>query len=337
MKYNQYDIEDFLADKEFIEWVKNSKNDHSLFFEKWLKTNPANINKALLAREILLSVKPRYLEPKKSEYEIVLANLMRENQNQLPIHRPQSNNYVWWRWAAIIIMVFSVSYFLNSKYSEPTQQQIPTVNYIVKTNPSGQRSQIHLPDGSMVYLNAESQLKYPENFGDSSRIIKLTGEAFFEVKKNRQVPFIVQTGMIVTQVLGTKFNVDAWDQSSTTVSLLEGEVQIAYQDNAQINTILQPGEKAIVSQEEIKLSTYNYKDIAWKDGVIMFESASLHDIKNTLQQWFGVDIQIINSPAGPWYYSGKFRNASLEVILERMSFTEKFSYKIKNDLVTIKF
>jgi transmembrane sensor len=336
MKYNQYDIEDFLADKEFIHWVKKRNGDQSFFFENWLGSNPPNKEKALLARELLVSLQPKHLEGSKSEFDEVLENLMKYNhhsKNQYIKHQP----VIWLRWAAIILLAFSFTFILNP-YKSP-ETTVLEAKKITKENPSGQRSQIQLPDGSMVHLNAESKITYTDDFGIQSRELDLLGEAFFEVRGNADLPFIVKTGEIYAKALGTSFNVMAHcPKEVVDVTLITGSVEVGRLDNGEFpKTTLNPGEKAELSLTEIRKTKYDYSDIAWKDGIIVFEKATLQQVTQKLQRWYGVAIKVENAPIDTWSYTGKFQNTSLEIILERMSYSQKFKYDIYNDFVNIKF
>jgi len=341
MKYNHYDIEDFLSDTDFIDWVKGRSAENEQFFQKWLKTNPANKEKAILAREILQGFKAEYLQPQEDEYEEVLNNLLKFRNQRIdtPTRIIKSPNLVW-RWAAIILIVFSFSFVLHAIWEKSDESPVTSkVEWITKNNPKGQKSQIHLPDGSLVFLNADSEIRYSTAFGISNREIELTGEAFFEVKKNRELPFVVQSENIYTTALGTSFNVTAWKEwDKVSVALIEGKVEVKDAINPEIRKVtLNPGEKIVHQQNEFIKMTYRDDDIAWKDGQIIFENASLAEITQTLERWYGVSIFIGNDPLENVSYSGKFKNTSLEVVLERMAYTERFSYKIWNDSVTLKF
>lgn len=341
MKYNHYDIEDFLSDHDFIDWVKGKSPEKEHFFHKWLKTNPSNREKAILAREILQGIKPEHLQPHPEEYDEVLNHLLKFQNRRVdrPTRIMKSTNLVW-RWAAIILIVFSFSFVLHAIWENSDEVPVTKhVEWITKNNPSGQRSQIHLPDGSMVFLNADSKITYSSEFGQSNREIKLSGEAFFEVKKNNAISFVVQSGNIHTTALGTSFNVTAWkEQEKISVALVEGSVEVIDVVNPKTQKVtLNPGEKIIHQQNEFVKTTYAADEIAWKDGHIIFKNASLAEIRQTLERWFGVRIKIESLPSEKVSYSGKFKNTSLEIILERMAYTEKFSYKIFNDSVTLNF
>ena len=340
MKYNQYDIEDFLKDRDFIDWVKGRCSEKDLFFENWLNTNPVNKKKAILAREILVSLYPVKLDPLKGDYEEVLEKVLKYKGTQkIPGTRITRTTNLVWRWAAIILIVFTFAYILHDTWEKkPVLPQSAEIHKITKQNPPGQRSQIHLPDGSVVHLNAESRITYISNFGKNSRDITLTGEAFFTVKKNDQVPFKVKTGNIYTQAIGTSFNISAWQEDEVAVALVSGKAEVGslIKDEKSTN-ILNPGQKLIHKQNEFIRTNYTNEEIAWKDGVIIFNKASIIKVKETLQRWYGVTIRLENLPEGRWSYTGRFVNTSLEIVLERMSYTERFNYEIINDFVTIKF
>jgi len=338
MKYNNYDINDFLTDKDFISWVKNKDDSRAYFFSKWLDSNPEHKARAYKARDFLLTLKPKVLDAEPSEFDEVLTRLMRYQE-----HHSEPGNYVKnpqnliWRWAAIVLLVFSLTYLFEQLNADEENVELPVINYITKMNPPGQRSQIQLPDGSFVHLNADSKLEYAEDFGVEHRELTLFGEAYFEVKKNDTIPFIVKAEEVYTKVLGTTFNIKARAES-IAISLVEGEVEVGRDETGHWQkTTMHPGEKVIVREQELQITAYDFQDIAWKEGVIIFENASLDEIIETLENWYGVNIRLINAPSSKWHYNNKFKQGSLELVLERMSYTENFTYEIMNDLITIKF
>lgn len=337
MKYNHYDIEDFLADKDFINWVKQGTGDRHEFFRKWLASDPSNKEEALTAREIIQSLKPEQLDGSDAEYEEVLSKLMQGNYRNSAVRTLFQK--AWVRYAAIFLVVSGLTFFVQMKrQSDSASLATPATTWVSKENASGQKSQIRLPDGSVVYLNAASKITYAEKFGENHREIKLTGEAFFYVKENKEKPFVVKSGKVNTTALGTSFNVKAMEGGEeVSVSLVEGEVRVSSGATQDLNAILHPGEKAIAISGELHKTTYSYKDIAWKEGVIVFENASLQEVRETLQRWYGVTIAFNNARESNWRYTGKFRNMSLELVLERMSYTEQFEYNIKNDSIILNF
>ena len=336
MKYNHYDIDDFLADEDFINWVKNRSSESSFLFIHWLRSNPPNKDKALKAKEMIQLLHREYLEPSQEDFDEVFQNLLNSKTSASKSRKKDRFN-AWWLRAAILILVVGISYFVNELVHQ--EEMVPQQQHqiITKSNPPGQRSQIHLPDRSVVFLNSNSSLKYSTAFSGENREIELQGEAYFEVKRNDSIPFVVRMGNVSVKVLGTVFNANVRDTSNISISLVEGQVEISQQESTWPNLILEAGQKAIAKPEKIRTIPYQYKDVAWKEGVIVFENASLPEIKKILEQWYGVKININNQPDRKWNYNAKFKNTSLDIILTRMSFTERFEYEINNDTVNIKF
>ena len=147
--------------------------------------------------------------------------------------------------------------------------------------------QLTLSDGTRIWLNAESSLKYPDTFeGKAQREVYLEGEAYFEVSKNPQHPFLVKTTAIETQVLGTSFNIKAYSKKDVQVTLLEGSIKVS--DKHHNNILLKPGEhtneKLHKSQVE-NVSQYR----AWTTGSFYFDNTELIEIMRELGRWYNID------------------------------------------------
>src|SRR5690606_24897985 len=147
---------------------------------------------------------------------------------------------------------------------------------------------ITLPDGSKVWLNAESSITYPTTFVDKERKVEITGEAYFEVSHNAQQPFIVASAQQLVEVLGTEFNVNAYnDDHSINTTLLKGSVRIKTTSNQ--TTILTPGQQARVSNETIRVNDVQTEDyIAWKNGLIVLNHADLSSVVKQIERWYDV-------------------------------------------------
>lgn len=163
--------------------------------------------------------------------------------------------------------------------------------------PTGGQYQIKLPDGTKVWLNASSALKYPTSFASSERIVELEGEAYFEVSKSKS-PFYVQTEHQRIEVLGTHFNVNAYkDELGTKTTLLEGSVKVSLKTEGEsLNRsaiVLKPGEEALlIKNKEIQVSKVNIKKaIAWKNGFFHFEDTDLESVMREFSRWYGVKVQ----------------------------------------------
>lgn len=241
---------------------------------------------------------------------------------------------------AAAVSILLLAFFTKSFWIDHALRTMAhTPQWIVKSTEPGQKLTTRLPDGSTVVLNAASSLRYNEDFLDSAvRIVHLEGEAFFDVKNLSDQPFIVRTGSSQTKVLGTKFNVKAYqDSDETTIALVEGKVEVGYEN---LTHPLNPGQMLVVHDlsAKVELSEFDVKQhISWKDGVLVCYQESLQDLTVRLERWFGVDIQIL--PETPidsnWRFHGEFRDKSLAYILDAISYPDHFKYKIEDKTVTI--
>lgn len=163
--------------------------------------------------------------------------------------------------------------------------------YNTITTPRGGQYQIILPDGSKVWLNAASSIRFPVSFNGPSRITKLQGEAYFEIAENKKQPFIVETNGLEAQVLGTSFNINAYeDESLIKTTLLTGSLKVK---NQHASHLMFPGEQTLADKEgHLKvLTNYNTQDaIAWKNGYFRLTSADVPSIMRQIARWYNVDI-----------------------------------------------
>lgn len=166
------------------------------------------------------------------------------------------------------------------------------------STPRGTDFKVTLSDGTTVWLNAESKLEYPAGFSGSERVVRLTGEAYFEVAKDKAHPFIVQTGNLKTKVLGTQFNVRNYSGTDSHVTLIEGSVEVS-NAKGEHTTRIKPGEDAQLNTrgdfavKEVDVDSYIY----WKDGFFYFDNVSLTDIMQNLGRWYNVNIIFHNKEA----------------------------------------
>jgi transmembrane sensor len=235
-----------------------------------------------------------------------------------------------------LIIIFFALYFIN-KESETSKDV--SVAMIEKANDKGQKTKIHLPDGSTVILNSSSKLLYPASFMGEKREVFLSGEAFFEIVPDTVKPFVVKTTDLTARVLGTSFNINAYDnREGHSVSIVTGVVEVSA--NNQNTLVMTQGEKAQIQQGsgEIRQITFNYEnDILWKDGILVFRKTPFREVVQRLEQWYGVDFIIDRLPEIELPVTGKFDNEYLSNILHSISFTARFRYEIKGNEVYIQF
>jgi len=229
--------------------------------------------------------------------------------------------------AVLILLVGLAGYYAYNQLSE-----VGEVEIIVKSNPLGQKSTFQLPDGSIVKLNAGSSLEFEESFGNE-RIVKLKGEAFFEVVRDKTRPFKVLSGDVTTTVLGTSFNVNAY-QDDVSVAVATGKVQVS--DRSGQEVFLTPGEKGVFVDEKLsKQKTDLDKLLAWKDNTLVFYQTSVTQVVADLEKWYGVEIDASEVDAAGCLFNGKFKNENLVNVLEAVSFSTGINYKKENKKVIL--
>ncbi|MRR22621.1 FecR family protein [bacterium] len=184
------------------------------------------------------------------------------------------------------------------------------VVYNTVTTPRAGQYELILPDGSKVWLNSESSIKFPVSFIGSFRVVEITGEAFFEVAENYDMPFRVKTAGITVEVLGTSFNLRAYaDEGSVNTTLVEGSVQIA---SPVYQTTIAPGQMATADptgQIQVENDVDIEEIIAWKEGLFIFNSETLEQIMSQVSRWYDVKIE----------YEGEITNKTFSGIVSRYS------------------
>ncbi|MBO9633564.1 MAG: FecR domain-containing protein [Chitinophagaceae bacterium] len=164
--------------------------------------------------------------------------------------------------------------------------------YNTLTTPRGGQYQVNLPDGSKVWLNAASSLSFPVNFTGKQRKVSITGEAYFEITKNRNQPFIVQTDRQEVEVLGTAFNVNSYDEASIRTSLVDGSVRVSSRASGQ-QTILQPGKQSVLDGQQLLTNNFDMENVtAWKKGLFSYTNASLKTVMADFERWYDVEVVI---------------------------------------------
>ncbi|MEQ6119122.1 FecR domain-containing protein [Reichenbachiella sp. MALMAid0571] len=228
--------------------------------------------------------------------------------------------------AAVLVLAFFVGIQSDNQESE--------VKYITKTTQIGQRASYKLSDGSMVFLNAGSSISFPEIQDEKTRKVILAGEAFFEVVKNSEKPFVVESANLKTQVLGTSFNIRAYPQKDIEVTVVTGKVQVESlstetQGNEKI--LLTPNEQAVYSRSQNRLSFAKVdarKSLAWHSKELLFENVDMREVLSMLEIRFDQKIILDNSGMGNCIIrKAKYEKESLETILKGLQSLLDFKYE----------
>ncbi len=343
MNYRHYQLEDFLCDEDFKEWVLDPNSRSNNFWGKVLRSSPDIESRIIQAKEIILNMEFKEEVPTESDFNEVLSNIsdaIQSNDYEVESQPELHSRFYWLKIAAIILIVLLPTIFLYKSLNQSTEQdeQI-TIEYINKFNPAGQKSKIYLPDGTSVWLNSESSVSYVDGFEIDQRRVELIGEAYFDIVKDAKKPFVVKANNVSVMALGTSFNVrDYQDEDQVNISLTTGEVLVTT-NNDLSKVYLHPGEQVILGRTDGRIVESKFDPrttIGWKDGLIYFENASYAEITKKLQRWYGVKFKLLSDTSPDWGYTGSFRESSLEMVMERLSYVESFGYEIHNNVVWIK-
>jgi ferric-dicitrate binding protein FerR (iron transport regulator) len=212
---------------------------------------------------------------------------------------------------------------------EPPQ---PAAAYEELTTPAGQRVTAKLHDGTIVWLNARSTLRYPAFFAGKERRVELNGEAYFEVAHNEKQPFVVSTERLDIKALGTRFNVSAYQRSAFNTSLIDGSVKIYNRGNEANAMFLKPSEYAELEDNRLIRRTFDNLDfLLWKDGIYAFDNVPFTDIMDQMQWFYDVKIEVHNRKLNAYKFSGKIRHRDgLESVLRTLQKVYYFSF-VKDD------
>lgn len=238
--------------------------------------------------------------------------------------------------AAILVLALLFSSLYNLFLVPKVQQKTESLVYQQVKATYGTQSRVDLADGTVVYLNSGSTLKFPTSFnGMETRNVELTGEGHFAVAKNSKQPFVVDIHKLQIKVLGTTFNVDAYPNNSAfMISLIEGSIRLQQKTDNGITdlTELKPNQVASYRQSENKLSVIKEDDLtkytAWTEGKIVFSNDPTNTVLQKLGNWYNVDIEIADKKLEKYRFTGTFIDEPLEQVLNILNLTSHMQYKV---------
>ncbi len=244
--------------------------------------------------------------------------------------RPSRLFFYFQRVAAVLLLpLLLLSIHLISK---PKAEQ--PVSYLEARMTPGMIGSLVLSDGTKVWLNSSSLLRYPNTFSEHVREVELDGEAYFEVVENKQSPFIVKTGDASVKVLGTKFNIDAYKSNGfIAATLVEGAIEFNYKNKHTNNQTIEmrPNDRVQYDKNTSKAqkhATYIPKDIAWKNGQIILKDTPLPDILWILSKRFHIDFVVKDPSFYKYSFTGVFTNQQIERVLDHFERSSGIRYKI---------
>ncbi|MHA4809201.1 FecR family protein [Flavitalea flava] len=227
---------------------------------------------------------------------------------------------------------------------------------------NGSRTHLVLPDGTLVWLNAGSRIRYEKNFGTDLREVTLIGEAFFDVAQNARKPFVIHTEKIDIKVLGTRFNVKSYPLEKTTeATLIRGSIEVSIKARPNERIILKPNEKLVVANDDstlhrsgpayhsgkideslvaIRKPTYESHtgtiiETSWIDNKLIFQDEEFRELARKMERWYGVTIRFDNPRQEELHFTGSFQKETIQQALEALKLTAVFKYAIEGNQITV--
>jgi ferric-dicitrate binding protein FerR (iron transport regulator) len=231
-----------------------------------------------------------------------------------------------------------LQYKLFSQVSSPrvSSGKASEIFYNTLTTQKGNQYHLTLPDGTKVWLNAASSITYPTAFTGKERRVSISGEAYFEVVKNQQLPFMVQQADMTVEVLGTSFDVNGYgDDSAVKATLVEGKIRI---EKAGASSVLEPGQQAVIGKAGNSISVDHAPDIeavlAWKNGGFAFKDADIESIMRQVERWYDVQVEYKTS-ISKHFVADIPRNVPLSQLLKLLEATDQVHFRIDGKKVMV--
>lgn len=241
----------------------------------------------------------------------------------------------WFSIAASILLLFTTSL---SAYLYLNTKEIVHVEDMTVAVEKGQKAKIILPDGSSVWMNSGSKISYGKRFNQSERIVNLEGEAYFDVAKRKDAPFIVKSGEFSVEALGTAFDVKAYpNENLVTAVLVRGKVEVG----DELNKIrLIPNQRVVYNKTIRSMEKTEVEDCSlytgWMNNQLVFDAERFEDIATVLERNYNIRFKFEDNSLKNYKFTGTIRNTSLESLLQIFSMTSPFTYDIKDSVIHLK-
>ena len=305
-------------------------NEEIKYLEKWIGESGENKKCFDQVRNIWQAV-----DTKNVSEVINTQKCLKKVLQRISSDSPRKNLWEYWgKIAAVLLIPLLIGNIIwfSSKTRKEISSTAPVLNEVYAT--FGTRTALKLIDGSLVWLNSGSSLKYPDKFTGGKREVFLNGEAYFEVTSNAEMPFIVKTADLTVKATGTKFNVLGYKSDlKSEITLVDGKVsvsEIETNGNSTLLSNLNPNQHLVFDRDTKLVSVKNedtYKFYSWKDGKLIFRNEPMSEVVKKLSQVFNVDIELQGSALQDYSYRATFEDESLSEILKLLEISSPISFK----------
>lgn len=340
-------IEELLADESFIRYCNKSSAADIAYWEKILHEYPEH--RLVAERAFDLYHELHYAMSDLDQQEDFLRQKLNETVVSQPVRKLRNHGTGFWlKWAAAACVIIVLGFYFYT--ISPKQEK-----QITYSSANGERKTLQLSDGSLIILNGGSSVSVDEGFNKNARNVTLQGEAYFEVKPNANLPFIVYTPYMNVRAVGTAFSIKAYPGEKTAETILiKGLVEVTLKEDSNKTVMLYPLQKVSVKGIQkassghpvVAVPAYDtasvlpqvgvqgeleVNEIAWTQNKLVIDDSSLEEIAAMLERWYGVNVEFVDQEIRDYRYTGAFDKEELNTVLEFLKETRYFRYEIVND------
>jgi ferric-dicitrate binding protein FerR (iron transport regulator) len=312
--------------------LNESANEHeNNKFSNWLLKDPDNLDLYIEIKKIWHSPLSKRLNFDDTRAKTKLNKVIKKERRKIQLQTYSRAIAA----ASILLVIVATFAYQHLKAPQHVDPQEKTIHFITKHSELGEQLRVTLPDASVVRLNAGSSIRFPEKFDTDKRQITLSGEAFFEVTKDPNSPFEVKTNNITTTVLGTSFNIKAFEQEQATVTVATGKVEVETKNGASTNKLLLlPNQQAVYNKKEnlFKMEEVDSRHyFEWTSGTIRFNNDPLEEVVKILERWYNVKIQLDRHIEKSMRIQGSYTDKKLYTILDGLGYIYNLDCHYTND------
>jgi len=356
-------LEDFLIDDTFQKYCSGEDKNCILYWQQYCLNHPEQVEMILKAKRLYQIL----VGNRKSIHE-QMERLKTDLQNT-PIESAPIRQITWQKWGAIAAVFVALVAGGLWYYSRPTNaiapQAITNVGQVYQTK-KGEKKTFELIDGSTVTLNSASKLELSSDFNGELRLVRLVGEGYFQVAKNKEKPFMVQASDFDIKVLGTTFNVKSYPEEPTAEAVLvEGAIEMKSKGQRENSVVIKPNQKITIFKNQTELAvnaskgnkptlsklpikeiaienipvmesnTTEIPDIAWKENRLEIVDQDFESLRRTLERWYDVDIQLQSEELKSYRFTATFSKENITQVLSALQKVEPFKFELYGKKITI--
>lgn len=250
--------------------------------------------------------------------------------------------------AAVIVifigLLFSILFIISQRDPNPQHTYVAKTKInpelITKSTPNGRKFRMTLDDGSFVHMNSASNIIYPNKFDEENREIEISGEAYFDIQRDESRPFKIKVKDYSVEVLGTSFNIQAYeDEVDFAVTVESGTVKVQLDPDGLNTAILEKGQKLVFNPETNLTEIVEAKtedELSWREGILKFNSTPMSKVEKVLERWYGVNVVIEGKDLSNRSITGTHKNKNIKSVIEALTFATNSKYTIENNSIIIK-